>query len=55
MTKAEKKERNESKKETCFHKKFYRSTVMDFSFYICKDCGFQWETNGGKIESTSLW
>jgi len=32
-----------NKSNTCKHKDFSRKTIMDFSFYICNDCGHQWK------------
>ena len=26
----------------CKHENYSKKTVMDFSFYVCSDCGYQW-------------
>ncbi len=37
--------KQEKKKEVkkCDHKEFDRKRVMDFSFNVCRKCGFQWK------------
>ena len=27
----------------CNHREYSKKTIMDFSFYVCKECGFQWK------------
>ena len=29
--------------KTCKHKNYEKRCVMDFFFYVCLDCGFQWK------------
>lgn len=31
------------KKVKCDHKEKQEKRVMDFSFYVCKKCGYQWK------------
>jgi len=27
----------------CNHKEYEKKTIMDFSFYVCENCGHQWK------------
>ena len=33
----------EKKEVKCDHKDYEEKRVMDFSFYVCKKCGYQWK------------